>query len=53
MLKRFFKYIKEFIIEEYKYIIGLLFIYILFTWPVNYYIVVGGGISDVNSRIKV
>lgn len=53
MLKRFFKYIKEFIAEEYKYIIGLLFIYILFTWPVNYYIVVGGGISDVDSRIKV
>lgn len=53
MLKRFFKYIKEFVVDEYKHILGLLFIYILFTWPVNYYIVVGGGISDVDSRIKV
>lgn len=53
MLKRFFKYIKEFVVGEYKYIVLLLFIYILFTWPVNYYIVIGGGISDVDSRIKV
>lgn len=57
MIKRFFKGIKEGVKEtirtEYKFMIFLLLLYILFTWPVNYYIVVGGGISDIDSRIKV
>lgn len=53
VIKDFFKKVKEYIKEEYKFILMLLFTYILFTWPVNYYIVVGGGISDIDSRIKV
>lgn len=53
MFERFFSFIKEFIKEEYKFLIILLFTYILFMYPVNYYIIVGGGISDVGSRIDV
>ena len=53
MLKKFFNYIKSVIKEEYKFIIMLFSLYIIFTWPVNYYIIVGGGISDVGSRIEV
>lgn len=45
--------IKEFIKEEYKFIILLILIYIIFTFPVNYYIITGGGISDISSRIEV
>lgn len=53
MLRKFFNYIKSVIKEEYKFIIMLFSLYIIFTWPVNYYIIVGGGISDVDSRIEV
>ncbi len=45
--------IKKMIKEEYKFIILLILLYIIFTFPINYYITVGGGISDVSSRIKV
>ena len=53
MWKRFLTYIKETIQEEYKFIIFLILLYIIFQYPVNYYVIVGGGISNVNSRIKV
>ena len=53
MFKKFCKAIKETIVEEYKFIILLLALYIVFTWPVNYYIVIGGGISDIDSRIEI
>lgn len=53
MFKKIFKYIGETIKEEYKFMIFLILLYILFTLPVNYYIVVGGGTSDVSSRITV
>ena len=53
MLKKIIKEIKEFIITEYKFLISCFLILILFYYPVNYYIVVGGGISDVGKRIEV
>ena len=53
MLKKLVTEIKNTIIEEYKFIICLIVLYIIFQIPLNYYIVVGGGISDVSSRIKV
>ena len=52
-MKKVFSYIKDFIKEEYKFLIVLLFLLIIFEYPVNYYIIVGGGTSDVSSRIKV
>lgn len=53
MCKKFFHSLKKTIVSEYKYFIFLLALYILFTWPVNYYIVVGGGISKIDERIQV
>lgn len=53
ILKKIIKEIKEFIITEYKFLISCFLILILFYYPVNYYIVVGGGISDVGKRIEV
>lgn len=52
-MKKVFTYIKETILEEYKFIIFLILLYIILQFPLNYYIVTGGGTSDVSSRIKV
>lgn len=52
-MKKILNYIKNLIKEEYKFIIFLLLIYLTLNFPVNYYITVGGGTSDVASRIKV
>ena len=48
-MKKVFQVIKE----EYKFIIFLILLYIILQYPLNYYIVTGGGASDVSSRIKV
>lgn len=53
MIKRFFNDIVEFIKEEYKFIIFLLLSVILFLFPVNYYIIVGGDISDIDERVVI
>lgn len=53
MIKKVWKYIKELFCEEYKFIIILLSITIILNIPLNYYITVGGGISDAAKRIKV
>ncbi len=53
MFKKLFNYIKNLIKEEYKFIIFLILSYIVFSFPLNYYITVGGGTSDVASRIEV
>ena len=52
-MEKFFKEIKDYIKEEWKFFIVLLLIYFILQINVNYYIVTGGGISDVSSRIKV
>ena len=53
MLKRISTYCINFIKEEYKFIIFLILLFIIFEYPVNYYIITGGGTSNVASRIKV
>ena len=53
MFKKIFTFIKETILEEYKLIIFMFILYLVLQIPLNYYIVVGGGSSDVSSRIKV
>ena len=53
MLKKIKDYIVEMFREEYKFIIFMLLLLIILNYPLNYYITVGGGISDVSSRIKV
>jgi PDZ domain-containing protein len=52
-MKKLFSYIVNTIKEEYKFIIVLLLLFIIFEYPLNYYIIIGGGTSDVSSRIKV
>ncbi len=53
MKKSFFSKLIEFIKEEYKFLIFIILLYIILQWPLNYYIIVGGGTSDVSSRIEV
>lgn len=53
MFKKILQEIKEAIKEEYKFMIGMILLYIILNVPVSYYITVGGGISDVSSRIHV
>lgn len=53
MLKKIYEKVKEFIKTEYKFILFLIVFVVICTWPVNYYIVIGGGISDISDRVVV
>lgn len=53
MFSKFYEKIKQFIKENYKTLIFLAFLYVFFLYPVDYYIVTGGGIMEVGNRIKV
>lgn len=53
MFKKFYEVLKEFISKEYRFILFLFVFVIVCTWPVDYYIVVGGGISDISDRVVV
>lgn len=53
MFSKFYEKIKQFIKENYKTLIFFIFLYILFLYPVDYYIITGGGIMKVGSRIRV
>lgn len=53
MLKKFYEKGKTFIKEEYKFILFLVVFCIICIWPVNYYIVIGGGIDDIGDRVLV
>lgn len=53
MLKQFYEKVKDFIKSEYKFILFLIVFYVVLSWPVNYYIIIGGGISDISDRVVV
>ena len=53
MFKKFYDRLVNFIKDEYKYVIFLIVFYLFISFPVNYYIVTGGGISDIDSRVNV
>ena len=53
MFSKFYEKIKQFIKENYKTLIFYAFLYVFFLYPVDYYIVTGGGIMEVGNRIKV
>lgn len=53
MFKKIFTWLKELIVEEYKFIIFMVVSTILFLFPVNYYIIIGGDISDISKRVSV
>ena len=48
-----FRKIIDYIKEEWKFLLIVILLYIILQIPLNYYITVGGGISDVSSRIEV
>lgn len=53
MLNNVYERIKKYIKENYKSLIVYVLLCIIFLWPLDYYIIVGGGISEVGSRIEV
>ena len=53
MLKKFSEKVQECMKTEYKFILFLIVFVVICTWPVNYYIVIGGGISDISDRVVV
>ena len=52
-MKKFFSSIIEYVKEEYKFLLVLLFFFFFSIFPVDYYIIVGGDISNVSSRITI
>ena len=48
-----FRKVIDYIKSEWKFLLIVLVLYIVLQIPLNYYITVGGGISDVSSRIEV
>lgn len=53
MFNNVYEKIKKFIKRNYKSLIFYIVLCIIFLWPLNYYIIVGGGISEVGNRIEV
>ena len=48
-MKRLFEILKS----EYKFILFLIFLLVVSLYPLNYYIVLGGGIKNIGNRVKV
>lgn len=53
MFINFYDKVKKVIKENYKSIVFFVILYIIFMWPVNYYIITGGGIMKVGNRIAI
>lgn len=53
MFSNFYEKFKTFIKENYKTFVFFLVLYTFFLFPVDYYIITGGGIMEVGDRIKV
>ncbi len=52
-MKKIIKDTKQFIKEEYIFLIALILITLISLFPVNYYIITGGGIKDIGKRVIV
>jgi len=52
-LKSIIKETCDFIKEEYKFILVVIILYMILMTPLNGYILTGGGISDISSRIQI
>ena len=53
MVKKFKNSIIKTIKEEYKFLITLILVTIILNIPLNYYITIGGGISNISKRVEV
>ncbi len=52
-MKKHINNIIQFIKEDYKFLLVLLLITIVSLYPVNYYIITGGGIKNIGKRVTV
>ncbi len=52
-MKKICNYLKTFFKENYKQLIFLVIFYLVMTFPLPYYIYVGGGTIDVSKRINI
>ena len=52
-MKRALGELKKALLDDLPFLIVLIVIYLILTWPVNYYITVGGGVDNIDSRINV
>ena len=52
-MKKYINEVLNFIRQEYKFIIFLVLLYCILEMNVNYYIITGGGISNISSRVEV
>lgn len=52
MIKKFYEYIKSIITENYLYLLLLLVVASVFTYPLPYYIYNGGGLMNVDNKIE-
>lgn len=53
MISKAYEKIKNFIRDNYKYILVWILIYLFFTIPTNSYVIVGGGTININKRVQV
>ncbi len=53
MFNQLYEKIKRYIKENYRLIIGLIIIYILFTYPLPYSIYTAGGIIDIDNKVSL
>ncbi len=53
MFQKIYKQFKEFTKEDLIFFLFLILLFIICNIPLNYYITIGGGISDASSRIHV
>ena len=53
MFNKIYLKVKEFMKENYKFLLLMLAIYIVFTFPLPYYIYAGGGTINIDNRIDV
>lgn len=53
MFTKIYDKIKNFIKENYKTLILFSILYFIVLFPLDYYIITGGGIIDVNDRVKI
>lgn len=52
LIKKFYEYIKEFIIENYLFLLFFIVLATVLTYPLPYYIYTSGGLINVNNKIK-
>ena len=52
-MQKFIQKIKEYVKENYKFLLFLVVLYLVLTFPLPYYIYTGGGIMPVDKKIEI